>query len=142
MAKPASAGITTTSVGAPGCYYWKVTDYQNNFIGWTLWTNNLEVQNWCWTLNLYNYWVIYSQPWAAWWVTTHWGWQNCGLMGHLEGWNNPPFEWGSADSVQFGAPVDINNSACNYGWIPVDGVNKVNDEVAIWVYGWGRVDYM
>jgi hypothetical protein len=136
--KPAHA-MGTNYVWPPGCYWAKSTDSGHNFLGWTLWTNNVQINNWCWVYNLYGYWVIYSEPWWAWWTTEHWGWVNCGLEGQLAGWNDPPFEYGAAETVRMGSPIGLGQ---NYCWPDPTGINSVDVETGLWVYGYGRYDFV
>jgi hypothetical protein len=138
--KPAStSGVGTGYDWPPSCWWVKMTDSSVNFLGWALWTNNVQVNNWCWVYNLYGYWVIYSQPWHAYWVTSHWGWASCGMEGYLEGFNDPPFQWGTAETWEFGRIVGLGSVDC----IP-DPFRQLNvtQETGVWVYGYGRYDYI
>ena len=131
--------VGTSYVWPPACYWAKDTVATHNFLGWTLTTVNVQVNNWCWVYNLYGYWVIYSEPWWAWWVTTHWGWGTCGIVGQLAGWNDPPFQWGAAATFQFGRIVGLGSTYC---FPDPSGQLSHTDEAGVWVYGYGRYDYL
>jgi hypothetical protein len=78
-----------------GCWNVQSTNYRRNIFGVDLADVTVQVNNWCFGVNLYGYWVIWSQPWWRWWAAGHWGEAFCGLSGAFAGWFQPWWHYGA-----------------------------------------------
>jgi hypothetical protein len=104
--KPALAALASRLNGAeylwPGCWNVQSTSYRRNIFAIDLADVTVQINNWCFGVNLYGYWVIWSQPWWRWWASGHWGEAYCGLAGAFAGWLALWWEYGAGVTALFG----------------------------------------
>jgi hypothetical protein len=117
-----------SSVPYPACWTVDATDTYYNSVGWVMYTLRVRIGNWCWVWNLYGYPVIYSQPYWAYYTSTHWGWSPCGIDAQLAGWVQDAWEYGAAVDEMFGNPT------C---WFPFEQ----HMLTGVWAYGDGSFQY-